>query len=169
RVLRRRAERANVHAIAADGAGNGREIRRGGDDPERGGRGVPRAQEERGGHEKHEREAHHEVLLLRSFRTRERGGRRWRPPPSRSLPRRAHRTQSRASPARESGSIRSARSSSRRRSANGSAATRDRAGRSQPRRRGRSSASRARSEEHTSELQSRENLVCRLLLEKKKR
>src|SRR5690606_39339724 len=28
--------------------------------------------------------------------------------------------------------------------------------------------SRARSEEHTSELQSRENLVCRLLLEKKK-
>src|SRR5436309_7447884 len=27
----------------------------------------------------------------------------------------------------------------------------------------------ARSEEHTSELQSRENLVCRLLLEKKKR
>src|SRR5690606_41083062 len=29
--------------------------------------------------------------------------------------------------------------------------------------------SRARSEEHTSELQSRENLVCRLLLEKKKR
>src|SRR5690606_4299503 len=30
------------------------------------------------------------------------------------------------------------------------------------------SAMRARSEEHTSELQSRENLVCRLLLEKKK-
>src|SRR5690606_41356987 len=30
------------------------------------------------------------------------------------------------------------------------------------------SGSRARSEEHTSELQSRENLVCRLLLEKKK-
>src|SRR5690606_39909078 len=30
------------------------------------------------------------------------------------------------------------------------------------------SASGARSEEHTSELQSRENLVCRLLLEKKK-
>src|SRR5690606_39447978 len=29
--------------------------------------------------------------------------------------------------------------------------------------------SRARSEEHTSELQSRENLVCRLLLEKKKK
>src|SRR5690606_40358739 len=29
--------------------------------------------------------------------------------------------------------------------------------------------SQARSEEHTSELQSRENLVCRLLLEKKKR
>src|SRR5690606_40176692 len=33
---------------------------------------------------------------------------------------------------------------------------------------GRSSARRRRSEEHTSELQSRENLVCRLLLEKKK-
>src|SRR5690606_41691539 len=32
----------------------------------------------------------------------------------------------------------------------------------------RQSASRIRSEEHTSELQSRENLVCRLLLEKKK-
>src|SRR5690606_41648391 len=30
-------------------------------------------------------------------------------------------------------------------------------------------AARSRSEEHTSELQSRENLVCRLLLEKKKR
>src|SRR5436309_9594976 len=30
------------------------------------------------------------------------------------------------------------------------------------------SPTRARSEEHTSELQSRENLVCRLLLEKKK-
>src|SRR5207302_2335619 len=30
-------------------------------------------------------------------------------------------------------------------------------------------AGRSRSEEHTSELQSRENLVCRLLLEKKKR
>src|SRR5690606_40105450 len=30
------------------------------------------------------------------------------------------------------------------------------------------SAERLRSEEHTSELQSRENLVCRLLLEKKK-
>src|SRR5690606_39835780 len=29
--------------------------------------------------------------------------------------------------------------------------------------------SRSRSEEHTSELQSRENLVCRLLLEKKKK
>src|SRR5690606_40971477 len=36
------------------------------------------------------------------------------------------------------------------------------------RRRARSRRSRARSEEHTSELQSRENLVCRLLLEKKK-
>src|SRR5436309_5444878 len=32
-----------------------------------------------------------------------------------------------------------------------------------------SSCSRMRSEEHTSELQSRENLVCRLLLEKKKK
>src|SRR5690606_41879649 len=32
----------------------------------------------------------------------------------------------------------------------------------------RSDVSRDRSEEHTSELQSRENLVCRLLLEKKK-
>src|SRR5690606_42160424 len=32
-----------------------------------------------------------------------------------------------------------------------------------------SSADRGRSEEHTSELQSRENLVCRLLLEKKKK
>src|SRR5690606_41948467 len=34
---------------------------------------------------------------------------------------------------------------------------------------GRPAGSTARSEEHTSELQSRENLVCRLLLEKKKR
>src|SRR5690606_41760145 len=33
---------------------------------------------------------------------------------------------------------------------------------------GRPSSERRRSEEHTSELQSRENLVCRLLLEKKK-
>src|SRR5690606_39588210 len=32
-----------------------------------------------------------------------------------------------------------------------------------------SSAASSRSEEHTSELQSRENLVCRLLLEKKKK
>src|SRR5690606_8764919 len=38
-------------------------------------------------------------------------------------------------------------------------------GRSSPR----STACRKRSEEHTSELQSRENLVCRLLLEKKKK
>src|SRR5690606_41311718 len=44
-----------------------------------------------------------------------------------------------------------------------------------PRRPGRAAAprpdgaARPRSEEHTSELQSRENLVCRLLLEKKKR
>src|SRR5690606_41871874 len=36
------------------------------------------------------------------------------------------------------------------------------------RRAGRSPAVSCRSEEHTSELQSRENLVCRLLLEKKK-
>src|SRR6266511_6058645 len=35
-------------------------------------------------------------------------------------------------------------------------------------RRSRSPLSRPRSEEHTSEFQSRENLVCRLLLEKKK-
>src|SRR5690606_40798393 len=34
---------------------------------------------------------------------------------------------------------------------------------------GRPADDHARSEEHTSELQSRENLVCRLLLEKKKR
>src|SRR5690606_40468201 len=34
--------------------------------------------------------------------------------------------------------------------------------------RGQQVAARRRSEEHTSELQSRENLVCRLLLEKKK-
>src|SRR2546430_7687185 len=34
---------------------------------------------------------------------------------------------------------------------------------------GSSKACRARSEEHTSELQSQSNLVCRLLLEKKKR
>src|SRR5690606_40839987 len=40
--------------------------------------------------------------------------------------------------------------------------TRPARGRSRPRR------CSARSEEHTSELQSRENLVCRLLLEKKK-
>src|SRR5690606_41795419 len=33
----------------------------------------------------------------------------------------------------------------------------------------RSACARVRSEEHTSELQSRENLVCRLLLEKKKK
>src|SRR3712207_6908976 len=35
--------------------------------------------------------------------------------------------------------------------------------------RGRSPAARSRSEEHTSELQSRQYLVCRLLLEKKKK
>src|SRR2546430_7980350 len=34
---------------------------------------------------------------------------------------------------------------------------------------GRNKASRKRSEEHTSELQSQSNLVCRLLLEKKKK
>src|SRR5690606_39831508 len=34
---------------------------------------------------------------------------------------------------------------------------------------GEGACGKARSEEHTSELQSRENLVCRLLLEKKKR
>src|SRR2546421_2668747 len=34
---------------------------------------------------------------------------------------------------------------------------------------GRSRSSRSRSEEHTSELQSRSDLVCRLLLEKKKK
>src|SRR5690606_40784062 len=34
---------------------------------------------------------------------------------------------------------------------------------------GAAQAARCRSEEHTSELQSRENLVCRLLLEKKKK
>src|SRR2546427_11468346 len=41
----------------------------------------------------------------------------------------------------------------------------------QPRPRGRASGcgSRGRSEEHTSELQSQSNLVCRLLLEKKKK
>src|SRR5690606_39873505 len=47
-----------------------------------------------------------------------------------------------------------------------------RAGTGCSRRRGRSGrapARRPRSEEHTSELQSRENLVCRLLLEKKKK
>src|SRR5690606_41876717 len=42
------------------------------------------------------------------------------------------------------------------------------AGVADPRRRSRR-AGRSRSEEHTSELQSRENLVCRLLLEKKKK
>src|SRR5690606_39404984 len=46
--------------------------------------------------------------------------------------------------------------------------TRARAGRRSPRRsRRRSRRGAGRSEEHTSELQSRENLVCRLLLEKK--
>src|SRR5436309_8598889 len=40
--------------------------------------------------------------------------------------------------------------------------------RTQDHRVGRGAGSARRSEEHTSELQSRENLVCRLLLEKKK-
>src|SRR5436309_11910748 len=42
-------------------------------------------------------------------------------------------------------------------------------GRHARRRRRRTSRAPARSEEHTSELQSREKLVCRLLLEKKKK
>src|SRR5690349_22481060 len=42
------------------------------------------------------------------------------------------------------------------------------AGASRSRRSARCSARRSRSEEHTSELQSRRDLVCRLLLEKKK-
>src|SRR5207302_10274667 len=44
-----------------------------------------------------------------------------------------------------------------------------RSSRATRRRRESASARCARSEEHTSELQSRENLVCRLLLEKKKK
>src|SRR3712207_8729823 len=48
----------------------------------------------------------------------------------------------------------------------GRAWTRTNPGRRRPRRRGRRSG--RRSEEHTSELQSRQYLVCRLLLEKKK-
>src|SRR5438093_2275097 len=51
----------------------------------------------------------------------------------------------------------------------GSTAALDRSGRTRPRG-GRLAAARpGRSEEHTSELQSLTNLVCRLLLEKKKR
>src|SRR5436309_6285625 len=42
-------------------------------------------------------------------------------------------------------------------------------GSSRPSRRASAPAGGSRSEEHTSELQSRENLVCRLLLEKKKK
>src|SRR5690606_41215584 len=42
-------------------------------------------------------------------------------------------------------------------------------GKSRTRRSGTPPTGRPRSEEHTSELQSRENLVCRLLLEKKKK
>src|SRR2546430_11188329 len=41
--------------------------------------------------------------------------------------------------------------------------------RARPPRLGRSTVRRTRSEEHTSELQSQSNLVCRLLLEKKKK
>src|SRR5438034_3290880 len=44
-----------------------------------------------------------------------------------------------------------------------------RARRSRPRRRALRGAARGRSEEHTSELQSHSDLVCRLLLEKKKK
>src|SRR3712207_8763591 len=44
-----------------------------------------------------------------------------------------------------------------------------RAGAARARRAGRAGGRRARSEEHTSELQSRQYLVCRLLLEKKKK
>src|SRR5436309_10147659 len=61
------------------------------------------------------------------------------------------------------------RSSSRRRSSSATRRTRRR--RSSGTRRpsaSSGSATRTRSEEHTSELQSRENLVCRLLLEKQK-
>src|SRR5690606_42125114 len=49
------------------------------------------------------------------------------------------------------------------------AAGRDRQDRRGPLRPGRGRDDPPRSEEHTSELQSRENLVCRLLLEKKKK
>src|SRR5436309_5189091 len=58
-----------------------------------------------------------------------------------------------------------ARSRSAGRGCAGSGGCRRRSGPSACRRR----RARPRSEEHTSELQSRENLVCRLLLEKKKR
>src|SRR2546429_6287951 len=49
------------------------------------------------------------------------------------------------------------------------AASRTGLGKSTPKRRTAVTASRGRSEEHTSELQSRLHLVCRLLLEKKKK
>src|SRR5690606_41109617 len=52
--------------------------------------------------------------------------------------------------------------------ADGQAALRARNLRGRPRAQEHALHARARSEEHTSELQSRENLVCRLLLEKKK-
>src|SRR5690349_23101556 len=54
-----------------------------------------------------------------------------------------------------------------RRSSAGSASEKWRCGRSK--RTGRPSPCKSRSEEHTSELQSRRDLVCRLLLEKKKK
>src|SRR5690606_40715487 len=63
---------------------------------------------------------------------------------------------------RRGGAVRRGPREGRRRRTTGRAATTPRGRRALPR-------SGRRSEEHTSELQSRENLVCRLLLEKKKR
>src|SRR5690606_41869602 len=71
---------------------------------------------------------------------------------------RARRSAGRASP-------RAARAGSRASSARGGNSTASRPGRAPET----DSPDAARSEEHTSELQSRENLVCRLLLEKKKK
>src|SRR5690606_39292771 len=68
-----------------------------------------------------------------------------------------------ASPARGSTA-----SSSGRQSSGRSARARYRSGDCSVRRASSACSCRSRSEEHTSELQSRENLVCRLLLEKKK-
>src|SRR3712207_6942730 len=68
-------------------------------------------------------------------------------------------------PRRRSGRSRAARSRRRAR-ARGSRA---RAARARPSARGGRRGGRGRSEEHTSELQSRQYLVCRLLLEKKKK